>query len=220
LRTDLAYPKLNVKIVGFIPGILSEANGPTHQAIQDIALINTMPEMDIFIPSDYYDLVNSMPHIMKSNKPAYVRANHLKSEISKSKDKFLSVENIIAGDDCAIFSYGILIDQSILVAKELLKRGIECSVYNFRSINPIDLTIFKELTKKRKPIIIIEDHQEFGGLYSTLILKSEFSFDKEIIKRINLNNSYHDCLSIKSILESGIFSVENLSRTIVDFIHG
>src|ERR1700754_947976 len=75
VRTDVGIADLPVKLSGFIPGFLSDANGPTHQAIEDIALMRGIPNMTVFAPADEDDLVKMLPHIWQSDSPAYTRIN-------------------------------------------------------------------------------------------------------------------------------------------------
>ena len=73
IRTDVGIPGLPVKLVGFVPGLLSEANGPTHQAIDDVAVMRAIPGMQVFCPADLGELVEALPQIVASRRPAYVR---------------------------------------------------------------------------------------------------------------------------------------------------
>ena len=73
IRTDVGVARLPVKLVGFVPGLLSEANGPTHQAIDDVSLMRTIPGMQVFCPADLEELRQALPAIVESRAPAYLR---------------------------------------------------------------------------------------------------------------------------------------------------
>src|SRR5262245_26830023 len=73
IRTDVGIPGLPVKLVGYVPGILSEANGPTHQALEDVALMRGVPNMRVFTPADVSELVLALPAIIHDPQPWYVR---------------------------------------------------------------------------------------------------------------------------------------------------
>ena len=77
IRTNFGNAKLPVKFMGFIPGVLSDGNGFTHQAVEDIALMKTIPNMEIYTPSCEQDLTSYLPTIISSSHPCYVRMNHL-----------------------------------------------------------------------------------------------------------------------------------------------
>ncbi|MCL2451153.1 MAG: transketolase, partial [Polyangiaceae bacterium] len=75
IRTDVGIARLPVKLVGAVPGFLSDGNGPTHQAIEDVALMRSIPHMQIVCPADEVELVAALPHVVASPDPCYVRYN-------------------------------------------------------------------------------------------------------------------------------------------------
>jgi transketolase len=77
IRTDVGIARLPVKLVGYIPGFLSEANGPTHQAVEDVALMRGIPGMRVFCPADEAELVAALPAILDDPAPCYVRYTSL-----------------------------------------------------------------------------------------------------------------------------------------------
>src|SRR5215831_15080233 len=82
IRTDVGIAGLPVKLVGGVPGFLSEANGPTHQAVEDVALMRTIPNLQVFCPADEHDLEMGLPAILDSRSPGYVRFYAAKPEVS------------------------------------------------------------------------------------------------------------------------------------------
>src|SRR6201995_1181745 len=76
IRTDVGIGHLPVKLSGYIPGFLSDGNGPTHQAIEDVAIMRGIPEMEVYCPADEDDLVKMLPAVWALPAPAYVRINH------------------------------------------------------------------------------------------------------------------------------------------------
>src|SRR5579883_2560436 len=81
IRTDVGLPALPVKLVGGVPGFLSEANGPTHQAIEDVALMRAIPHVQIVCPADEVELAAAMPAVIDSPEPCYVRFNAVKPAV-------------------------------------------------------------------------------------------------------------------------------------------
>src|SRR5262249_37740008 len=75
IRTDVALPDLPVKLVGAVPGLLSEANGPTHQALEDVALMRGIPRMGVFCPADEEDMLLGLSSVLRSSRPFYIRHN-------------------------------------------------------------------------------------------------------------------------------------------------
>lgn len=167
IRTDVGIPALPVKFVGGFPGLLSEANGPTHQSLEDISLMRGIPNMKVFCPADEDDLEIGLETILKSSSPYYIRFNNRKSEYKHSRDFSEGKAEIINDVNyITLLTYGVLFTEA-LNAKELLeKSGIKTGLINFRTLKPIDENIIIKALKGSRLTVIIEDHFSIGGLYS------------------------------------------------------
>src|ERR1700744_3840034 len=113
IRTDAGIPNLPIKLSSFIPGFLSDGNGPTHQAIEDIALMRGIPNMTVFAPADEDDLVKMLPHIWGSKSPAYTRINTRKTDYQHSEYIPGKAEVISEGTGITILTYGLLFEQAL-----------------------------------------------------------------------------------------------------------
>src|ERR1700756_3468647 len=96
IRTDVGIANLPVKLSGFIPGFLSDGNGPTHQAIEDVSLMRGIPHMQVFCPADEQDMLYALPHVWSSPNPAYVRVNIRKSDFQHDKNFEIGKAEIIS----------------------------------------------------------------------------------------------------------------------------
>src|ERR1700743_875443 len=105
IRTDAGIPSLPIKLSAFIPGLLSDANGPTHQAIEDISIMRGIPNMTVFAPADEDDLVKMMPQIWSSDKPAYARINTRKTAYQHENYIPGKAEVISTGTDIPMLTY-------------------------------------------------------------------------------------------------------------------
>ncbi|MDB5156066.1 MAG: transketolase [Mucilaginibacter sp.] len=167
VRTDVGIASLPVKMSGFIPGFLSDANGPTHQAIEDISIMRGIPNMTVFAPADEDDLVKMLPEIWDSADPAYTRINtrqtdyvHVPFELGKS-------EVICTGTDVTILTYGLLFEQALIATDLLKKEGLSVGLVNMRSLKPVDEQAILQAAES-KLVVTIEDHFLTGGLYSII----------------------------------------------------
>ena len=169
IRTDVGIPRLPVKFIGGVPGFLSDANGPTHQALEDIALMRSIPSMHIFCPSDSEELVNGMAQILQSPFPWYVRFNARPPVIEHSVPFIPGVaETVSDGFDVAVVTYGMLLEQAIR-AKELLdKAGVSVRLINLRALQPIDEAAILRAARETELIVSLEDHFLNGGLYTII----------------------------------------------------
>ncbi len=168
VRTDAGIPNLPVKLSSFIPGFLSDGNGPTHQAIEDISLMRGIPNMTVFAPADEADLVGALPAIWASPNPAYVRINTRKTNYAHTPFEIGKAEVVSKGADVTLLVYGMLFEQA-LVAKDILSaQGLSVGLINMRSLKPVDEAAILEAAAGSKLLVTIEDHFLTGGLYSII----------------------------------------------------
>lgn len=167
IRTDVGIGKLPVKLIGGVPGFLSEANGPTHQSIEDIALMRQIPNMQIFCPADEEELVDALPAIIESRFPCYVRANG-RERVVQHREEFQigKAELLSDGYDIAILSYGFLIREAVSAAELLEAEGLSVRLLNLRTLKPIDEQSLLDAARNTQMLVTLEDHFLTGGLYS------------------------------------------------------
>jgi len=178
IRTDVGIAHLPVKLCGYIPGFLSDANGPTHQAIEDISILRGIPGMEVYAPADENDLVAMLPTIINSPNPAYIRINHKKSDYKHEQYIPGKTEVISTGDDITLLTYGLLFENSLKAKAILEEQGYSVGLVNLRSLKPIDEELIINIANETDLIITIEDHFLTGGLYSILaeiFLKNQIS---------------------------------------------
>lgn len=179
IRTDVGIGNLPVKLVGGFSGFLSEANGPTHQAIEDISIMRGIPNVNVFCPADEEDMLIGLPKVLESNSPFYIRYNNLKPEISHSKDFEIGKAEVIAtGKDVTILVYGILLRQAIKARTILEKNGLEVGIINMRSLKPVDEQALLSAARNSKLLVTLEDHFLTGGLFTItaeLFLKNKIN---------------------------------------------
>lgn len=167
IRTDVGIAHLPVKLTGFIPGFLSDGNGPTHQAIEDVAIMRGIPGMQVFAPADEEDMLLALPHIWQSSSPAYTRAVLAKPVISHDKNFTIGKAEVVAeGSDVTFLVYGILFSNVWLASEILRKRGVSVGVINMRSLQPVDEQVILHAAESSQHVIVVEDHFKTGGLYS------------------------------------------------------
>ncbi len=167
VRTDVGIGNLPVKLVGGVPGFLSDGNGPTHQAIEDVSLMRGIPHMHVFCPADEQDMLLGLPHIINSPHPTYIRFNGLKPVIDHD-DQFEigRAEQVSDGTDVAILVYGMLFAQA-WEAKALLEaEGLSVRLINVRMPKPVDEEAILRAARETNLLVTLEDHFLTGGLFS------------------------------------------------------
>ncbi len=166
IRTDVGIAHLPVKLVGAVPGFLSEANGPTHQAIEDIALMRGIPGMRIFCPADEPDLVSAMPQVLEDPHPWYIRYNALPATVDHAPFAIGKAEQLTTGSDVALFTYGFLLREALRAAEILRSQGCSVRVIHMRTLAPFDEEIIVRTAEETQMLVTLEDHLVTGGLYS------------------------------------------------------
>ncbi len=216
IRTDVGIANLPVKLVGGFSGFLSEANGPTHQAIEDVSIMRGIPNVNVFCPADEEDMMICMQKILESPSPFYIRYNNLQSSMKHSRNfEIGKAEVICEGKDVTILVYGVLLKQAV-EAKDVLKnKGYSAGVINLRTLKPIDEKLIIKISKSSQLIVTLEDHFKTGGLFS--ILAEIFLNNKVMcdIVPISLNDRWFKPAMLADVLEYEGFTGEKIADTIL-----
>jgi transketolase len=216
IRTDIGILKLPVILIGGVPGFLSEANGPTHQAIEDISLMRGIPGMNIFCPSDEEDLLLGIPKIFNSKLPFYIRYNSRKTITSHDPDFEIGKAEIISkGHDVTIITYGFMFEQSFLAKAILEKNGYSVGLINLRTLKPIDSKEIISSLQNSDLTVTVEDHFLTGGLYSII---SEIITNERIeanVIPIALRHKWFKPALINDILEYEKFTGAHIALNII-----
>lgn len=190
IRTTIAYNDRPVKIVGSHSGISVGPDGGTHQALEDIALMRAMPNMDVVSPCDAIEAKKATMALAKTSKPAYLRLVREKTPIITTEETPMQIgkAEIYWMPDVGLAQVGIvatggLLYNAILAAKELEQEGIKTKVMNLATIKPIDSEAIINLAKECKAIITVEEHQIAGGMGSAVaeVLAQNFPVPIEFI---------------------------------------
>ena len=168
VRTDVGIGNLPVKVVGAVAGFLSDGNGPTHQAVEDIALMRGIPNMKIFCPADEDDMMKGIEKVFKDESPYYIRYNNVKPKVEHADFEIGKAETFGEGKDAAIITYGFIFGEAYEAQAILKEKGIDATVINLRSVKPVDEEALLKAVDESRLIVTVEDHFITGGLYSIL----------------------------------------------------
>lgn len=171
IRTTIGYNNQNVKIVGSHAGLTTGEDGATHQAIEDIATMRSIPGMTVIMPCDFFEAKKATIALGKHVGPAYLRIVRDKTETMTTSNTPFKIGKAITlrnGKDIAIIGCGPILIEAMKAADELKKKKINARVINIHTIKPIDKTAIIRAAKECKRIITIEDHNVLGGLGSAV----------------------------------------------------
>ncbi len=218
IRTDVGIPNLPVKLVGFIPGVLSDGNGPTHQAVEDISIMRGIPGMRVWAPGSFEDLMVGLETVLKDPHPTYIRYNQrsIDPSVYKPKASFEigKAERVSEGRDVAILTYGALMSEALETKTRLEEQGLSVEFLNLRSLKPLDEEAVLAALDKTKLTVLIEDHFEIGGLFS--ILSELMVKNKKIanLLPINLKENWFHPATLPRVLKHEQLDAEGLTARI------
>ncbi|MGD0678816.1 MAG: transketolase C-terminal domain-containing protein [Polyangiaceae bacterium] len=167
IRTDVGIARLPVKLVGAVPGFLSDGNGPTHQAIEDISLMRGIPHMQIVCPADEEELLAAMPAVIASPDPCYVRFNATRPTVEHVVPFEMGQAEVLSeGNDVSLLTYGLMLREANVARQRLESHGVRVRLVNVRTLRPFDSRATLRAAAESKLVVTIEDHFKIGGLYS------------------------------------------------------
>ena len=175
IRTTICYNDVPVKIVGSHAGLTVGPDGGTHQALEDIALMRVLPNMQVICPCDVHEAKKATLEMAQTKVPTYIRLAREKSpvittpqtpfEIGKAQTFFESKGDTV---DVGIIACGSLVYQAIQAAQKLDDEGIKVIVLNMATIKPLDTDALEIITRKARALVTVEEHQVAGGLGSAI----------------------------------------------------
>ena len=217
IRNTIAHTNANVKICATHAGITVGEDGATHQMLEDISMMRTLPNMMVMSPSDDIQTKWAIKEIANVNGPVYVRLSRLATPVIYD-DEFVKENNIKFeigkaiqigdGTDASIIATGVTVSEALKAQEALKEKGINIRVIDVHTIKPLDKEMIIKCAKETKRIITIEDHSIIGGLgtavcevlsenYPAKVTRigindtfGESGKAEELLKKYNLNSEY------------------------------
>ena len=167
---SVAYPNLPVRIVGFMPGV-SSPGGPSHQAIDDVALMRAVPNMTVVDVADATEIRQAVVAIADVPGPVYLRLKRGEIPIIFDSRHEFSLERAHVmhdGEDVAIFANGMMLSSALAAAQTLEDAGVSVGVVNVPVVKPLDRTTIIEAAARARAVVTAENHSVIGGLGSAV----------------------------------------------------
>lgn len=182
---QICYSNSNVKIIGTHPGMDNGPDGATHHANEDFALTRSLPNLEVLVPGNLYELESSIEYAIKKDGPVYIRvARDLVLDDEECSTPFVSGQHYVVedkGNDIAVVYEGTTSELAYSSYVELLEKGYKAKLINIRYIKPLDKASLAKDIKFSKIIVSIENHSIVGGL-ATLV--SEIMVENEICAKL------------------------------------
>lgn len=217
IRNSVAYPELNVKIAGSHAGISTGEDGATHQCLEDIGIMRTLPGMTILNPADHYEMIEATKAAINHRGPVYIRLGRLAIPSFNDPDTYTfelgKGITLHEGNDITVIATGLPVNEARKAAENLAEEGINVRLINIHTIKPIDRDIIIKAAKETGRIITIEEHNVIGGLADAVceVTSAECPVP---VRRIGVNDEFgysgpaHELLSIFG------FTAENFEKVI------
>lgn len=219
VRNSICYNNLNVKIVVTHSGITVGEDGASHQALEDINFMRAIPNMKIIVPADGPETRAAILSAYQTNGPFYVRLGRAKVPSLETKADFVLGKGYMCqeGKDIALISCGVMVNEALGAAKMLKEKGKTAAVFNIHTIKPLDTALIIEIAKKYGKIIVCEEHQVTGGLYSAVC--ETLSHDYPVmVERIGVEDRFGQSGSPKELMECYGLSANCIAKKCEEFL--
>ena len=172
VRNSIGYPHLNVKIGATHAGITVGEDGASHQCLEDVALMRTIPGMTVIVPSDDIEAKAAVMAAAETEGPFYMRFGRAAVPVINDRPdyKFEVGKAVVVkdGTDMVIFANGVCVAEALGAAEKLAADGINAAVVNIHTVKPIDQDTILEFAKKTNRVFTVEEHSVIGGLGSAV----------------------------------------------------
>ena len=219
IRNSVAYPNLNVKIAGSHAGISTGEDGATHQCLEDIGIMRTIPGMVVLNPADHWEMKAATKAALQYEGPVYIRLGRLAVDSFNDPEtyKFEWGKGITLreGSDITVIATGLCVLESLKAVDELIAEGKSVRLINIHTIKPIDRELIIKAAKETGRIITVEEHNIIGGLADAVceVTSSECPVP---VRRIGVNDEFGYSGPAKELLDIFGLTAPNIKKVILE----
>ena len=214
IRNSIGYPHLNVKIGATHAGITVGEDGATHQCLEDIALMRSIPGMVIVNPADAVEARAAVKAALEYNGPMYLRFGRLAVPVFNNADNYTFELGkgicLKDGSDVTIVATGVMVDMAIKASELLADKGISARVINIHTIKPLDKEIILKAAAETGAIVTAEEHNIIGGLGSA-VAEAVCEGTPVPVLRVGTNDCYGHSGKVPPLLEMYGLTPENIA---------
>ncbi len=203
IRNSICYPNLNVKLALSHAGISAGEDGGSHQSVEDVSIMRTLPNMTVLVPADATETCRMMEAAMKIDGPVYIRLGRMDLEVLFDEDYEFNVGEGVelkTGRDVTIIAMGLMVEQALKAAERLKDEGISAEVINMGSVKPIDADLIVESAAKTGAVVTAEEHSVIGGLGSAVCEVLSERFPVPVV-RVGLQDTFGQSGKAQDLLE-------------------
>ena len=218
IRQEICYPHLNVKIACSHGGVTPANDGASHQAIEDMGIMRTLPNMTVIMPADYWAAKALVKAAAAYDGPVYLRFTRDAIPVIYGEDDTFEIgkaKQLREGKDVAIIANGDTVRLAIAAAEALAAKGIEARVLDMHTIKPLDEAAVRACIEEIGRIVTVEDHNILNGLGSAVCeLVAEAGKGK--VKRLGIQDQFGQSAPYERLLAINGVTVENIVATALE----
>ena len=212
IRQEICYPNLNVKIACSHGGVTPANDGASHQAIEDMGILRTIPNMTVIMPADYYAAKALVKAAAAYNGPVYLRFTRDAVPVIYDEDASFEIgkaKQLREGSDVAILANGDTVRLALEAADVLKEKGISARVLDVHTIKPLDTEAVAQCIEDCGKIITVEDHNIMNGLGSA-VAEVIAEAGKGKLKRIGIQDQFGQSAPYERLLAMNGITTENI----------
>ena len=219
-RNDLGYMRQNVKVVGRCAGLTYSDLGPTHQSLDDIAILRTIPGVTILNPGDPVEIKKAVHAAADHKGPVYIKIGSPKMPFLYSQDYTFEIGRGVVmkeGGDVTIIGTGTVLSKAYYAAEILEKEGVNARLLDIHTLKPLDKDLIIKAARETKKIVTVEEHYLYGGLGSAVawVLAREYPAP---VKMIGVDDQFAGNGPYEELLGLYGLQAEQIAKTVRTFI--
>lgn len=215
IRQEICYPNLNVKIACSHGGVTPANDGASHQAIEDMGVLRTIPNMTVIMPADYWSARKLVAAAANTYGPMFLRFTRDAIPVIYDENTEFTIgkaHQLCDGKDVAIIANGDTVCLALEAAEELKKQGVSVKLLDMHTIKPLDVEAVKDCVENIGKIITVEDHNIINGLGSA-VCEVAAEMGKGQVKRIGIQDHFGESAPYQRLLAKNGITVENIIET-------
>ncbi|MHC4591547.1 MAG: transketolase family protein [Planctomycetota bacterium] len=216
-RQQIALPAINVKLVGSSAGITQGPDGATHQSVVDVALMRSLPNMSVVVPSDAEEAKLATRAAARYDGPVYLRMSRYETPVWRAEDapfEMGKAEVRREGADVSLIACGVILGRVMDAADDLAGDGISAEVLNVHTIKPLDAEGILESCRKTGAAVTVEEHNIIGGLGSAVAeLLAERAGKNIPLRRVGVADTFGESGLADELLEKHGLTAANIAAT-------
>ncbi len=221
IRNDICYNNLPVVIAGAYGGLSDSFDGASHQAIEDIAIMRVLPNMEVIVPSDAHQAELALEYALNVKKPVYIRLNRNEMpDIETNEKEFYQAKAVLcrSGRDVTIAANGITASMAMEAAGILHEKGIEAEVFSVPFVKPLDCSSIFASAEKTGALVTVEEHLLAGGFSSALAEKAFTSSFKVKTDTIGIDDKFGETGPYNTLLAKYGLSAEAIASRVENLL--